>query len=513
MEDGNRVPHPPEIPEGQLPPELLGRALQQGNGQNGIIARFANIIYGIAQIVYGGMNANPRRDRNRPRHINWADNGNTLHYDDHHETTPPPRNNSDLSTARQNPFCTHPQNIPFLTLDSFLHRLRRNFDFIIHKTALLLQYINVYLWNIRRRVIQLLSPPLPPPSAPSMDPPTPKMTVDVDHLNHLLERAGWTRGRDVVVNAESNTISVYEDLESTSEESDLETIPLFFHDIPIIPHSFPRPSPSTAPPEFATEEPMLDGLSNEQIKVLRETLPGLERIEFYLDRIVVLTVREKFANVSLEKTGAMCFAAFGCVSILAVVNRTLGHRHEGVAKNEAISTRSIFPGSKVYNSVHAYSTLGAFLVPGSKYPSSEYLLEFFTVSAHSFLRKRSFDFGFTWPTLLAGPVVAYLALRYKSLDLFGISISAQYLFTRLWIEVYDIVNSRWGDKLGWRNLVCAHPSILTFSARTGQSDEISHPSSIHHRVHDSCSDHVVHRCLPRYRVYEYCLRCNGSVDS
>jgi hypothetical protein len=114
------------------------------------------------------------------------------------------------------------------------------------------------------------------------------MSINLDQSNDLLKHAGWTRGREVVVNTESNTISVFQDPESTVLNSDLGTIPLTLLDFEIIPHPFPRPSPATTLPELATEEPLHNGLSNQHRRVLREIFPGLRRAEFYRDRIIVI---------------------------------------------------------------------------------------------------------------------------------------------------------------------------------------------------------------------------------
>ena len=70
-----------------------------------------------------------------------------------------------------------------------------------------------------------------------------------DKIREPLKYEPWISGKDVTVNEESNSITVFDI--SSSDENDLD-IPLFFGGVPVIPHNYHRPSLHISPDVFNT---------------------------------------------------------------------------------------------------------------------------------------------------------------------------------------------------------------------------------------------------------------------
>jgi hypothetical protein len=328
--------------------------------------------------------------------------------------------------------------------------------------------IIVNQWKTLRQLIHEIVSVVFPPSRMATPLPTPTMDHTTEkNVRQALSSATWTIGRNLVVNVGSNTISVF-DLGNQIEDN-LEDIPLSIHGVPIIPHSFQEPTPTLdAPPLLdATDEldpqgTLCDGLSDEELNAVRKYFPGLlQSIEFFFDRVVILTVGTDCFTMCLEKIGGTSFRAFGCVFVLLAVGESVRRGRRKSPPEDLVSPGGVRPGSKIYNEGGGFSTLGAFLVDGKDYPTSEYLLTWFTVSAHSFLRKRPFKIG-SWSTMLVVPVIAKIALKLAMTSFFGVSVCRQYLLARVCIWSWELVWKFWGFKLGWHGMVCVMSPLLTF---------------------------------------------------
>jgi hypothetical protein len=311
-----------------------------------------------------------------------------------------------------------------------------------------------------------------PPSRMATPLPSPTMNDTTEEkVLQALSSATWTTGRNVVVNVESNTISAFY-LENQIEDT-LEDIPLSILGIPIIPHLFPQPTPPlNAPPLLDAPDGLdpghlCDGLSDQELSALRKYFPGLiQSIEFFLDRVVILTVGTDHFNMCFDKIGGTYFRAFGCVFVLLVRHARRKSPPEDLVSQsppeDLVSPGGLRPGCKIYNEDGGFSTLGAFLVDGKEtYPTSEYLLTWFTVSAHSFLRKRPFRVG-SWFTIIFVPLIGKIALKWAMTSFFGLSVCRQYLLARVCIRSWELVWKFCGFKLGWHGLVCANSPPLTF---------------------------------------------------
>jgi len=353
----------------------------------------------------------------------------------------------------------------YLTVDRIVQYTDQSLHLLLKYFRFAPRMIKIHVWKMTRPIIDRLCPlfsSLFPPSTMEPPPLTPTMNVASEkQIRQALLSATWIRRRNVVVNVESNTISVFDEVDE--HDSDLEEVPLSLHEVPIIPHPFPRPTPLlTAPDGFDPQGPLHDGLSNQELLALRDYFLGmLQSIEFYFDRIIVLTVETDFFKICTDKVGGDCFRAFGCVVLLVAAGESMKRGRGKSPPKEHVSPGGVRPGGKVYNGESGYSTVGAFLVEGKDYPTTEYLLSWFTVSAHSFLRKRSLKLGLTWSTIIVIPIIARIAFRFALSSFFGISFCRQYLLARLFIWSWEMLWKYWGRKVGWHHLVCAMSSVLT----------------------------------------------------
>jgi len=331
----------------------------------------------------------------------------------------------------------------FLTVDRFLQELEQGFG---DKVRSALQILKIGIWKISAPIIHLLPPLFTPillPSRMETPLPTPTMIPQTEQkIRQALLSASWAKRRNVVVNKGSNTISVFEPEEP--DEPNLEEIPLSLHGVPIIPHPFPKIEPLTGPDPFESTAPHQDGLSAEELQTLRDFFPGVESIEFYFDRVIILRVARNVHDFCLEKVGGQrVFSGFGCVIWLLAVY--VGQRHpiQAVEGAEEAPPASLYPGCHIYNSVGAFSTLGVFLVKGQEYPSSAVNIDYFTLSAHSYLKKREIHAGLNWESLILIPLCMYMAYVEASSQSVPISWCRQYFFNRIWTMLLDFALLTW----------------------------------------------------------------------
>lgn len=218
----------------------------------------------------------------------------------------------------------------------------------------------------------------------------------IAEITTALQREPWSRGRGFYINPETKTISLFRDATARALSADLsKIIPLSFRGLPIIPHDCCRIIPKNvligADTEFQCE-----GLSDEQVKHLCEVIPGIVAIDVYIDREAHIVVKPDSYETAFLRLGASsAFLAWGLTFIL-VVQEADQYRYEPEWQDEYHNSDDILePGSRIYNLRGEFSTVGAFLVPNQTESNHKGHL-CFTISAHSFLRKKDSTFGFTF---------------------------------------------------------------------------------------------------------------------
>ena len=282
-----------------------------------------------------------------------------------------------------------------------------------------------------------------------MEAPPPTLRMDLNTEKTILQAlssATWTRGRDVLVNVASNTISVFQPEDDYNlDDYNLDDVPLSLHGVPIIPHPFPEITPRPDSDPFGSTEDHFDGLSLEQLKAFYDFFPGLKSIEFYYDRVVILRVAMDAYDFCLEKVrGERVFTGFGCaIWLLAVYPLPQRRAVQEVIDAEETSPATFSPGCHIYNSLGAFSTLGTFLVKDWEYPSSAVNIDYFTVSAHSYVQKRDIDAGFNRASLVVFPLCMFVASVKANSQSLVISWCRQYFLNRMWIMLIDFLLLTW----------------------------------------------------------------------
>ena len=102
---------------------------------------------------------------------------------------------------------------------------------------------------------------------------TSMLPEDADRIEQTIHKEPWTVGRRVVINRESNTISLFNDGDSDSSFPGTAAVPLYYQGISIIPHHFcDGGGPLLKPTELSTSftETTLDGLTDAQIRQIPE---------------------------------------------------------------------------------------------------------------------------------------------------------------------------------------------------------------------------------------------------
>jgi hypothetical protein len=252
------------------------------------------------------------------------------------------------------------------------------------------------------------------------------------------EKEEWAKGREVVVNEETNTISVFA-TDKPGNEDTTGVIPLTYQDVCVIPHPFANFKPAICPAELnGPTKKVPNGLSDDQIRRFRDYFPGMESLEYFLDQQVVIKLPISSYQDAIAKVGAAVFMAWGCTVVLLCLSSP--------ALEDDIKTRppmdpseSCVPGSNIFNLEHFFSTLGVFLKPMPRTSEKEIEVEHFTVSAHSFTAKKSLDLGFHMSSLLLIPLVTYLARTAVHHGILPFLLVQQYLLVRIIIVVMYII--------------------------------------------------------------------------
>ena len=276
-------------------------------------------------------------------------------------------------------------------------------------------------------------PMSPLPTSPPAPPPTPTMN-DPEAVERAISSASWAENRIAIVNRDSDTISVFED--PKAEKVNPEEIPLSVRGVPVIPHLLPHTRPRKTHPQLPASEANRDGFSSAQLKKLHEIFLGLQSVEFFFDRIVILRVTKEYYASCLESAGGdRVFSGYGCVMwLLAIAGPPTVYLPPAP---EAEKDDVVQPGCGVYNSRGEYSTLGVFLVQGQQYPNSAIDIEYFTVSAHSYLKKVAIDLGMNWASLLVVPFCVYMGYVEAITQAVDISLCRQYAIARMCIALFD----------------------------------------------------------------------------
>lgn len=291
-------------------------------------------------------------------------------------------------------------------------------------------------------------------------PPCPTMTRQMkSNVESKLRSEGWTTGRSVIVNQESNTISVFNEYEQTGATQQLPDIPLFYDNIPVIPHSFPflipRNGHTGTLKNFHNIEPTTpaEGLYKSQLKQLDSKFPGIATIDYYLDRIVVINFQSReFYLQALTETETECFRAFGCLIFFGLVGGIASGRYRGTGTRRTTENAtspvgdSFLPGCLVYNEGNEYSRIGTFLHPTSIPFLDTMEIAHFTVSAHSFMKKRSLNVGLNVPFLVLAPISLYVAY---------LTANAQVWLEHLAIQVFLFRSLMWSYCL-----ICEYGGVI-----------------------------------------------------
>ena len=200
-------------------------------------------------------------------------------------------------------------------------------------------------------------------------------------------KATWAKGRNVVVNENSNTISVF-NMDERGHDSAIEDIPLTYQGVSVIPHPFPNVIPSICPPMLnmpTRTQQLPDRLTTEQIHRFRDYFPGMVSLDYFLDRHIIVKLTKSSYQLAVKKVGGVCFLAWGC-TVFLMMTPQFARKTENRVLIEP--TPSCIPGSNIYNVDNCFSSLGVFLKPLPRTDLKEIKIEHFTVSAHSFLSKK-----------------------------------------------------------------------------------------------------------------------------
>lgn len=278
--------------------------------------------------------------------------------------------------------------------------------------------------------------------------PTPTISPEEEKmLMEMLIREDWTKGLGVRINPETYSISIFSAKDGHPIQ---QKIPLRYNNIPIIPHNFQilHPCQSLRYLRGTSTLPAPDGLTDDQIAILKNFLPPFRTVDFYFDREVAVTLDEKHYWVALAKLGANRFTAFHCIFTLLVEgdndhrdDKPKGERdwiRDEYHVPDQTSTAVIFPGSKIQNKRDESSTLGSFLSTSAVSCNSSMQAEFFTVSTHSFIRKK---------TMIEAPIfriavlfILVLVCSFESTrKLFPLRIYEQTLWSLIWVKVIVLI--------------------------------------------------------------------------
>jgi hypothetical protein len=282
-----------------------------------------------------------------------------------------------------------------------------------------------------------------------------KSTLETD----LLAQA-WTAGRDVIVNDDSNTISVY-NVRNIGGKDDAE-IPLRHRGIVIVPHSFSRVTSAIAPPPLkpGVDHINRDGFSSDEIQLMVSYITNIIQIDFYLDREVIITLSSEAALLTaVQIIGGMTFVGLGCRFRLRAAGAVKKEHVKG-GKDPVDKSTNLQSGSQIFNRAGEYSTLGTFLCRDPRSPTSSIEVDRCTVSAHSFLRKRSIGKEMGIITIVSVLMVIVLSFVGAQAEWLPESIVRGILALRSSLLVYDAIWKYGGRRLGWHKMVVVHYCLI-----------------------------------------------------
>ena len=201
-------------------------------------------------------------------------------------------------------------------------------------------------------------------------------------------------------------------------------------------------------------ESVEDGLTGQQLQDLKNYLPGIISVDFFLDRQIVVALRKHSYSKSIRKVGGRTFWAWGCVVILVLLGDN--QRMDFICKIKGgymPPEKEPQPGSNVFNDNGEFSTLGIFLIKDTGIPATNTRVENITVSAHSFLKKVSVDIVFNWPCGVVLALVTHIAYVSTKDNLISILVLKQLLLVRLFIVIHDCYWKYLGKYVGLHSLV------------------------------------------------------------
>jgi hypothetical protein len=293
------------------------------------------------------------------------------------------------------------------------------------------------------------------PIEPGRSPRWPEMSDDMyTNISAHLSSQQWTRGRDVVVNKASNTISVFDINKIFPYETlDAGDIPLFFEGLPVLPHCYNRQQqPHLRPQQLETSTAIADGLSGDNLRALNEFIPGILHIDYYLDRQVLVKLGSEAFDEAVKKLHGICFSAWNCVFIIVLFAEREAVPYVQDQIEEGVS-QMLVSGSKVYNDMGEFSTVGVLLHPSPpKFAQTELPVQYLTVSAHSFMKKKNLSFPH-WRSMLLGITVSCLARVPMLEPPFSDELINQLLLVRTAITLHSLMYGKFGRILGLHRFV------------------------------------------------------------
>lgn len=256
----------------------------------------------------------------------------------------------------------------------------------------------------------------------------------------------WAEGREIVVNQETNTISVF-DIGDEDCQIQRRPVPLFYDEMPIIPHPYPYRNSDLLPKELNTSlNKVQDGLTRRQLQKFKQYFVGLITVDYYLDKHIAITIARQWYDAGISKVGGPGFWAWGCfVVLLCVVEKQDLEIIHNIEDRESTVSEDIVPGSRVYNENGEYSTVGALLYKRSQFPTTSHYptvpinVDYFTVSAHSFIKKIYAGIGMNWRCALILSFVTHVAYIGMMQNLFNMVLIKQVLLIRLFVLFHNSV--------------------------------------------------------------------------
>jgi hypothetical protein len=229
----------------------------------------------------------------------------------------------------------------------------------------------------------------------------------------------WAKGRDVKINPRTNSISIFNRPIGLGDDDATQIVrlpvPLYYHGLPVIAHSYPVASDPFIPPSFAVssdaEPPGLPSIK--QIKEINKFLQcRVHVVDVYLDDEITFGIDdEEHPNTFRRLEGNTRFEAYGyhCrivpMSKITTPPSEFEEDEETEEEEDVVDPLDIKPGTSVRNDALQWSKVGVLLARQGTLEASPMFVYDFTVSNHSFIRKISL----TWPLTLS-KILMYLAI-------------------------------------------------------------------------------------------------------